>query len=644
MCSIMGHVTTEYIDVERMRLLNDLSIHRGPDDFGIDLYTYKSFNIALCHRRLSIHDLSDRGHQPMASHSSNSVLVFNGEIYNFRELKDQLNYSFQSDTDTEVILAAYEEWGENFVYHIEGMFAIALYDRQLQKLILVRDRIGKKPLYYYYHNNLLVFASELKPIIAHPLTDISINEKIIGRFLTNKYINAPDSIIKDVYKLEPGMMMVFDLRKEETLSCSEHRYWSVAECYHQYLDSQVTEYETARDHLDELLRSSVRRRLDADVPVGVFLSGGYDSSLVAGIASDISSEQIRTYSIGFDEKAYDESPYARAVAEHIGSAHTELVIGESDILKQLKNIDRFYDEPFADCTQLASMCVAELASDETRVILGGDGGDEFFCGYPLYETAARVQRLDILGRLVHGACNMSLVRGLRIEDKLPLYVQTISKNRDNRTKTQFRSVAADRVVSLLYPEQTECRHPIEDQYQVDNLMIRRQLVDMDTFLPGDILCNADRATMKYSLEMRSPLLDDRIMEYSLSMRPELKYLNRNKKRILKDVTHRYIPQELLDRPKQGFVVPMSKWMRGILNDRLHSYEDEELLRDQGLFNTVQLRQFISEYENRKININKKPEYKEIIDTEIIFGFFIFQNWYSNTYMEMLRLKNQLRTE
>ena len=245
---------------------------------------------------------------------------------------------------------------------------------------------------------------------------------------------------------------------------------------------------------------------------------------------------------------------------------------------------------------------------------------------------------------MHGACNMSLVRGLRIEDKLPLYVQTISKNRDNRTKTQFRSVAADRVVSLLYPEQTECRHPIEDQYQVDNLMIRRQLVDMDTFLPGDILCNADRATMKYSLEMRSPLLDDRIMEYSLSMRPELKYLNRNKKRILKDVTHRYIPQELLDRPKQGFVVPMSKWMRGILNDRLHSYEDEELLRDQGLFNTVQLRQFISEYENRKININKKPEYKEIIDTEIIFGFFIFQNWYSNTYMEMLRLKNQLRTE
>lgn len=434
MCGICGYIRRREVTPDQLKKMNDTMYHRGPDDSGEELYGMSGgYRVGLAQRRLSILDLSVLGHQPMHSADDRIVVVYNGEIYNFRELREELaDYPFRSDCDTEVIIAAYLKWGISCVKRFNGMFAIALFDREEEAVYLIRDRIGKKPLYYWYEQEELVFASELKPIMACPDFHAEIDRGVLSRYLFQQYINAPDSVYKNVFKLAPGAILRFQDGRIETWS-----YWSVREAYAEASEMPVTAYEEAKEQLKDLLQRAVSLRMIADVPLGTFLSGGYDSSLVTAMAQVHSGEPVKTFSIGFYEENYNEAPYARAVADYLGTAHTELMIDETDMLRMVESIPKYYDEPFADPSQIPTMLVCKLAREQVTVALSGDGGDEFYCGYNIYEKVAQAQKLDTLGGLVHNLCNLPGIRQAGLEKRLPFRARVIAGNRDRETKTQF---------------------------------------------------------------------------------------------------------------------------------------------------------------------------------------------------------------
>ncbi len=378
MCGICGYFSKNRITEEKLQEMNDTMYHRGPDDHGVSLYQAgEGYSVGMAQRRLAIMDLSPLGHQPMESADGQTVVVFNGEIYNFNKLKKELSdYPFQSTCDTEVILAAYRRWGISCVEKLQGMFSIALFDRKKDTLYLIRDRIGKKPLYYWIEDGNLVFASELKPIMKCPGFHAKIRKDVISRFLYQQYLCEPDSIFEGVYKVEPGSIVSFCHGQED-----KYFYWDIKNVYREKKGTFPGNYEEAKARLLDLLRGAVRERLVADVPVGSFLSGGYDSSLVTSIAQQISHSPVKTFSIGFYEEKYNEAGYAREVAAHLGCDHTELYVSEQDLLDMVEDLPVYYDEPFADSSQIPSMLVAKLARQKVTVALSGDGGDEFFCGY-----------------------------------------------------------------------------------------------------------------------------------------------------------------------------------------------------------------------------------------------------------------------
>ena len=332
MCGICGYLSKEKISIDELKRMNDTMYHRGPDDSGEEIYDIgKGYSLGLAQRRLSIQDLSPLGHQPMHSKDNRISLVFNGEIYNFKELQNELSdYSFISTCDTEVIIAAYIKWGIQCVNKIHGMFAIALYDREIDTLYLVRDRIGKKPLYYQKNADGIVFASELKPIMKAPDFKGDINEEIVGQYLFQLYINAPNSIFKDVYKVQPGEVLEYHLGDIKTW-----KYWDIATVYAKKQKEIITDYAECKERLKEALLEATRKRMIADVPLGAFLSGGYDSSLITAMAQSISAEPVKTFSIGFNEEGYNEAIYAKKVSEHLGTKHTEMYIDENDMLSMV---------------------------------------------------------------------------------------------------------------------------------------------------------------------------------------------------------------------------------------------------------------------------------------------------------------------
>ena len=581
MCGICGFVSKNRITIEQLKNMNDTMYHRGPDDAGEEIYeASEGYTVGLAQRRLSILDLSPLGHQPMHSKDKRISVVFNGEIYNFLELKEELgDYEFTSTCDTEVIIAAYLKWGIDCINKFNGMFAIALFDRETQDVYLVRDRIGKKPLYYWLEEGNLAFASEMKPLMACPGFEKNIRTEVISRYLYHQYINAPDTIFENVYKLEPGSVLQFHAGTVKTW-----KYWDVKEVYHTQKANPVKDYNQAKEELKELLNRSVRLRMIADVPLGAFLSGGYDSSLMTAIAQSQSDQPVKTYSIGFNEEKYNEAKFAKEVANYLGTNHTEVYISEKEMFDLVDSIPAYYDEPFADSSQIPSMLVAELAKKDVTVVLSGDGGDEFFCGYNAYDKVGQAQKLDFLGELTYGACNLPGIRNAKILDKMPFKVRIIAGNRGKETKTQFgASNYLTTACNMVQGDAIPVLYPIESGYAEKNWQERRMLLDMDTYLPGDILCKVDRATMKYSLEARCPILDKDVMEYSFRMAHNLKYDKGIKKRILKDIAYDYIPKELLDRPKVGFGVPLDKWLRGPLKEQLVDMCDRNFLKRQGIF-------------------------------------------------------------
>lgn len=626
MCGICGFVSENRITPEQLKRMNDAMYHRGPNDSGEEIYPAKGgYSVGLAQRRLSILDLSPMGHQPMHSPDKRISVVYNGEIYNFQELKEELaDYPFCSTCDTEVIIAAYLKWGIDCVSRFNGMFAIALFDRETEEFYLVRDRIGKKPLYYWLEQGNLVFASELKPIMECPGFEKRIRTEVLSRYLYHQYINAPDTIFENVSKLEPGSILRFSDGNIHTW-----KFWDIKEVYHRYKANPVEDYAQAKQELKDLLNRSVSLRMISDVPLGTFLSGGYDSSLITAIAQSLSPQPVKTYSIGFNEEKYNEAKYAKEVAEHLGTNHTELYISEKEMFDLVDSIPQYYDEPFADSSQIPTMLVSALAKKDVTVVLSGDGGDEFFCGYNVYDKIGQAQKLDVLGAMTYGVCNLPGIRKLGILKKMPFSVQVISENRDKETKTQFgTSNYLETAYGMVKGEKIPILYRVEQAYREKNWQERRMLLDMDTYLPGDILCKVDRASMKYSLEARCPILDKDVMEYSYRLPHSFKYGGHVKKRILKDIAYDYIPKTLLDRPKVGFGVPLDKWLRGPLREQLLSMADRDLLIRQGIFDADYMCNMLDIYmEHGDAGPATGGNY-----SKLLWSYFVFQQWYRH-YMQ-----------
>jgi asparagine synthase (glutamine-hydrolysing) len=621
MCGICGFISKKRITEDELRIMNDTMYHRGPNDSGVEIYQGSGdYYVGLAQRRLSILDLSPLGHQPMSSADGRLTISFNGEIYNFLELREELSdYPFKSHCDTEVILAAYLKWGIDMVNHIHGMFAIALFDRKTSDVYLIRDRIGKKPLFYWIDGENLVFGSELKPILKCPGFKPEIRRDVISRYLYQQYIIAPDTIFKDVYKLEAGGVLKF-----HNGEVTKWKYWDIKEVYAEKSKDQIQSYEEAKEGLKQRLKKSVADRMIADVPLGTFLSGGYDSSLVTALAQEFSEQPVKTFCIGFDVPSYNEAEYAKEVAKHLGTDHTELYISEKEMFDLVSSIPQYYDEPFADNSQIPSMLVSKLAKKDVTVALSGDGGDEFFCGYNIYDNVRQAQQLEIPGAVVNALGQIPLGSG-KLIDKMPFRVKVVAANRNPETKTQLVSEGYIKAANAFVEgEKLPILYPFESSYGVKDFQIRRMLLDMDTYLPEDILVKMDRASMKYSLENRCPIMDTEVMEYSFRIPHKFKYNNGDKKHILKDIAYDYIPKELLNRPKTGFGVPMDQWLRGPLKAQLLDFSSTSYLKNQGVFDPDFVSKFINNY---VVNGDAGPATGANF-SKIAWSFFIFQQWYS----------------
>ncbi len=633
MCGICGYISKRVITREQLSLMNDTMKERGPDDAGTELWELPGGEtLGMAQRRLSILDLSPLGHQPMSTEDGRLHLVYNGEIYNFRELRHELSgYPFRSECDTEVILAGYLRWGSSCVEHFNGMFAFALYDCSTQELLLARDRMGQKPLYYYQNGEELIFASVLAPILKSPGFRGRIRRDVLPRYLFQEYINAPDTILENVWKVEPGCVMTWNVREHRMHS---RRYWSIREQYEENSKELITDEKEAKDQLRTHLQAAVRRRMVADVPLGTFLSGGYDSSLISAIASEqLGGARLQTFSIGFEEEEYDESPYARAIAQHLGADHEEQIIGEKDLFELVGDLPKFFDEPMADSSQIPTMLVSKLAKKKVTVALSGDAGDELFCGYGLYDNVRLAQRLDALGGAAHAVGQLPVGRGKKLEERYPFRVRVISANRERETKTQFGAGSYTELArSLVRPGQENgaaflpANYEVESHYPSANWQITRMLLDLDTYLPGDILMKVDKASMKYSLESRCPFLDPDVIRFSFRVDHSLKYHPVNggfsKKYLLRQLAWDYIPKDLLERPKKGFSVPLGKWLSGPLKEELLRYCSTRYLEEQGLFEPSAVQELL----NRFLAAGDGGAGSGRNYSGLLWSFFVFQQW------------------
>jgi asparagine synthase (glutamine-hydrolysing) len=617
MCGIAGFCDfNKKVDKNTLINMTDTLHHRGPDDSGYSFYENEYANIGLGHRRLSILDLSTHGHQPMAYETLETV--YNGEVYNFKEIREELekyNYTFDSDSDTEVILKAYHKWGIKAVDKFNGMFAISIYNKKENKLIIIRDRIGKKPLYYSLHNNSFLFASELKALMKYQSFDKTIDKEALNMFLYHGYIAAPHSIFEYTKKLQPGSYLELDL---VTKKINIETYWSIKNTYE---DKKLNNdnIEKNIDTLDSLLTKSISYRMISDVSIGSFLSGGYDSSLVTAVMQKISDKPISTFTIGFNEKDFNEANYAKEVAKYLGTNHHELYLPIRKSEELISQIPIYYDEPFADSSQIPTMFVSKLAKENVTVALSGDGGDELFCGYGRYETILKYQKFKNISKFYNILDSVLPLNKVvsKIDRKL---VKLGYLNNDNNI-VNFGYLYSEFYLNGLV-KNSNYTHYNQKYFDImnisNNIQEKHMLQDMITYLPDDIMVKVDRASMAYSLEARSPLLDHNIVEFSMNLPHKFKYNNGNKKDILKQLTHRYIPKNIMDRPKKGFGIPIYKWLHNDLNYLVKKYLNKEYILKQDIFDYNQIRVILNGF---------SKEYGDGYFEKFIWHILVFQLWY-----------------
>jgi asparagine synthase (glutamine-hydrolysing) len=588
--------------------------HRGPDDHGV--WTDPKFGIAFAHRRLSIIDLSPSGHQPMFSPTGRFVIAYNGEIYNCEQLRqvllrDNSNLRFRGHSDTEVMLAAFERWGiEPALDRLNGMFAFALWDRQHHTLFLARDRFGEKPLYYGWAQNNFLFGSELKALRAHFAFESEINRNAVATYLRFNCIPAPHSVYQNICKLPPATLLQY--------SAGEVRikvYWSlrtsVLEAISKPFDGSA---EEACDELECLLKDAVRLRMHADVPLGAFLSSGIDSSLVVALMQNQATTPIRTFSIGFDDPAYDEARDARAIARHLGTDHTELYVTCDQAINVVSSLPEIYDEPFADSSQIPTLLVSQLTRRHVTVSLSGDGGDEVFGGYNRYTWGGCLWKH--FSRIPHllRRWSAAVIKTLRprvwdaafahtrpflpkdLDQRIPGY--KLHKLADVLRSTDPLNMYTTMVSHWLEPDLivlgSETYLPMQDVVDqwLDLPTFEQQAMYLDavTFLPDDILVKLDRATMAVSLEGRIPYLDHRVVDFAWALPQAMKVRRNVGKWILRQVLNRYVPRQLVDRPKMGFGIPLDSWLRGPMRDWAEALLDPHRLDQEGFFKPDPVRQ------------------------------------------------------
>lgn len=609
MCGIAGKIRFDgaAVTTDELEQMGDAIRHRGPDDVGT--YLSKNRRAGLSFRRLAIIDLSSKGHQPMSYHNRYQI-VFNGEIYNHRQQRarlESLGYSFRSQTDTEVILALYEEHGADCLRYLRGMFAFAIYDEQEQTLFCARDRVGKKPFKFYVDGRVFLFASELKAILTQPEYQKAPDYEAIHHYLTYQYVPAPKTGFEGIFKLEPGHSLTLDcVSGRHTIN----RYWRLD--YSQKLELSEADWKQRILHkLDE----SVRLRMMADVPLGAFLSGGIDSSAVVALMSRHTASPVKTFSIGFEEQRFSELKYAKLVAERFGTEHTEFVV-KQDAIETLPLLVRHYEEPYADSSALPSYYVSKLTREHVTVALNGDGGDENFAGYSRYSVQQFALAYDRF-RMLHSAVAKPVATALHrylqttLTERAHRFAQTLSKDYARRYVNYICYFTNEQKAQLYAPQFRErlVRLNSEDvmvgwfaKSQTDDRMDQTLYADFAGYLPDDLLAKVDIATMAVSLEGRSPFLDHELLELTAQIPFKLKLKGRdNKKYILKEALRGLVPDEVMFRPKMGFGVPIEDWFRGDLAGYTEDVLLSPKLEQRGLFRREEVRRILYQHKRTKVN-------------------------------------------
>ncbi len=638
MCGLagfLGYAAVSGPERAATALLHDMGkaiIHRGPDSG--DVWYDPDLALGLSHRRLSIQDLSPHGAQPMTSRTGRFLIAFNGEIYNFPGLREELiakGVTFRGQSDTEVMLAAFEAWGvESAIGRFAGMFAFALADLEARALYLVRDRMGEKPLYYAQTRDGWLFASELKALKQHPAFRPAINRNALTLLLRHNFIPAPHTIYEGVFKLPPAHLLKVSLDAPYSAGPAT-AYWSLAACF----DSKApASREQAVDQIESRLGGIIEEQMVSDVPLGAFLSGGIDSSTVVALMQQRSSRPVRSFTIGFDDPAFNEAEHARAVAEHLGTEHTELYVTPADALAVIPRLGRMYDEPFADSSQIPTFLVSQMTRQHVTVALSGDGGDELFCGYQRYVSTtnqwharARVKNrlkaallalpprllASVARRLVPGQANLPPET---VVEKL-VHQQAMSRA-DTLGEFYRRGVSywdlPERMVLAghepAYALTTDVPRRLSG-HSLQTLMWQ----DLNWYLPDDILVKVDRAAMASSLETRVPMLDHRFVGFALGLPVDWNMQNGVGKQLLRDVLYRHVPRALVDRPKRGFAVPLAGWLRGELRDWAEVLLDPVRLRREGFWNIDVLRRVWAAHVEGRVDYSFQ-----------LWGVLMFQAW------------------
>lgn len=629
MCGIAGFIDfTNRSSPELVKKMAAALPHRGPDGQGEYFHAGTGCQVGLGHRRLSIIDLSTSANQPM--HYDGLHLIFNGEIYNYNEIRDQLirlGHSFQTHSDTEVILHSWRQWGEKAIDQWRGMFAIVLFDEKNNQLIAIRDRAGVKPFNYFFKNGVFLFGSEFKALMEHPAFEKNINEDAVASFLQYNYVSSPHCVFKDTYKLPAGHLLQLSLSTRELVI---QQYWNVYDYYNKpKLSISLPE---AIEETEKILQESFQYRMVADVPVGVFLSGGYDSACVTSLLQKNSTEKIKTFTIGSADNKIDEAPFAKQIAAHLGTDHTEYYCTAKEALDIIPDLPYYYDEPFADPSSIPTILVSRMARQKVTVALSADAGDEIFAGYNRYDYISRygkkisqipapLRRLTVRAMESISSDSIPFLRDQRNfhsrYDKLKNLLTDPSPAELLKNLTQ---VFNTKDIARLFnnPVQSlktlHSSHELKKEY-ADPLSYM-MAVDYQTYMVDDILQKVDRATMSTSLEGREPFLDQKIIEWAARLPSDYKYYKGEKKYILRQIVHKYIPKEMMDRPKMGFGIPVETWLSEELKPLVLDHLNADSIKAHGILNEKEVSKLCNDFFN-----GRKEKYLKI------WHLLMFQQWY-----------------
>ena len=591
MCGITGFLSFDQrFSASDLRAMTDAVSHRGPDAEGF----FFDGTVGLGHRRLSILDLSASANQPMHSADGQHVIVFNGEVYNFREVAATYNIAPRTTSDTEIVLEAFAKDGMRSVDALNGMFAFAVYEKAHQTLWLCRDRLGIKPLFYFWDGTTFAFASELKSLLQLPIPKKR-NEAAIPEFLHRGFVPAPHTIFQHIHKLPPGHWL-----KVSATGLEQKCYWSLTD---KITERPLADEQTATTELERLLTESVRYQLISDVPIGTFLSGGIDSSLVSALAARQLSQPLNTFSIGFAEAKKNEAPFARAVASHLHTNHHEFIVSQAEAKNLVETMLDIYDEPYADSSGLPTMLVSALARKHVGVVLTGDGGDELFHGYGMYRWAHRLAQpwARLLRRPLAAALPVRRQSRYRKAGALFGYAagselasHVFSQEQGFFSSGELKKLLGTPLANGTGSASATLQHPYAASRRL-SAPERQSLFDLALYLPDDLLTKVDRASMHYGLEARVPLLDHRVVEFALNLSPTLKYRGGTMKYLLKQVLYRHLPARLFDRPKQGFSIPLAGWLRHDLRYLLEDYLSDAVVLRHGYADSPTVKQMKKEF-------------------------------------------------